>query len=420
VTAPRDFKEARMISREMILSLYLPAAVLALGNGIAAPVIPVYAKSFDISFGTASLILIVQGYGQVASTLPTGFLLDKLGRRPVLLAGPILTALSAFLTAFAGSFPELLLYRFLGGAASQMWNQTRLAMIADTGSDRQRGRMIIWMNNLQGLGMLIAPALGGFLGTIDLRAPFIAHGLLVLLALLPSFKLAKETASVETRSKPGSEAGEWRYVMSEVMKPQMLFFLLAQLLANLTRGNMQGIMNLYVAYAYDKGPQTLGLMGTANTALVLPISFCAGYVMDRFGRKKTIVPGFVGLFLAACFMAFTAISNASFEVFLLGFFMLNASQGLTAGNMQVLGADLSPARSRGRFFAVWRLIGEVGGATSPVAFSLLASMAYAASFGFIGVCALSVALLIGFKVRETVGGRPPLPDLGKPDAAASG
>src|SRR5439155_19365672 len=140
--------------------------------------LPIYAKSFDVSFGAASLVIVVFGLGAVFATLPTGYLVDKVGRRPVLLGGPVLTALTSFLTAFAArTFETLLVWRFLGGCANQAWELSRLAMIADTGSERQRGRMMTWMNQVQGVSMLLAPSVGGFLAVWDIRAPFVLHGI---------------------------------------------------------------------------------------------------------------------------------------------------------------------------------------------------------------------------------------------------
>ena len=192
--------------------------------------------------------------------------------------------------------------------------------------------------------------------------------------------------------------------MSELVKPQMLFFLSAQVMANLTRGNIQNILVLYAAFAFDKGPQTIGLMAAASSAMTLPVGFLTGYIMDRWGRKKTIVPGFSALFLSALYLAMTAATGASFQLFLVGYYALNFSQSITAGNMQVLGSDIAPERARGRFFGIWRSMAEMGSATSPVAFSVLATIGYAASFSFIGACGLCVALIVGFKVKETVGG----------------
>ncbi|MEE9143490.1 MAG: MFS transporter, partial [Candidatus Binatia bacterium] len=88
-----------LLSKYHFLTLYLPAVSLALGHGVALPAIPVFAKSFGTGFGIASLVIVVHSFGSLISTLPTGFLLDKVGRRPILLSGPILTALSSFLIA---------------------------------------------------------------------------------------------------------------------------------------------------------------------------------------------------------------------------------------------------------------------------------------------------------------------------------
>jgi len=398
---PLQSSGERALSKEALLSLYLPMVMLSLGVGIAAPVLPAYAKSFDVSFSTAALILIVQPWGSVVSTFPTGYLIDRIGRKPVLLIGPLLTALSAFATAFAWSFAVLLVFRFLNGMAAQMWQQSRLAMIADSAADSERARLITWMNSMQRFSLLFAPVIGGFAAGVDLRLPFILHGVLVLLVCAPTWFLVKETAPRD----PGGatrQDGDWRYVFSELKRPQLRWFLAAQVFANMTRGNIQGILNLYMSYEYQRSPQSLGIIASATSLSNIPIGFLTGGVMDRYGRKKTVVPGFSGLALAGAFLAFTALTHAPFWVFLIGYFLLNLSQAITSGNMQVLGADLAPARARGRFIGLWRFMAEFGNASSPTMFSLFALLGYAASFSFTGVSALFVALIIGLKMKETL------------------
>src|SRR5438105_1217430 len=107
--------EGPVVSRHSLLSLYLPAAILALGTGIVLPAIPLYAKSFGVSFGVASMIVVAPSLGSLAAGIPTGFLLDRIGRRKIILAAPLLAAVSSLLCVTAQSFPELLVYRFIGG-----------------------------------------------------------------------------------------------------------------------------------------------------------------------------------------------------------------------------------------------------------------------------------------------------------------
>ncbi len=174
--------------RQLVLSLYLPAIAVGLGTGITTPVLPVLAKSFDVSIGLASLVFIVQMAGSTTATLPTGLLIDRIGRRRILLAGPLITAGASFMIATAGSFPELLVYRFIGGWGQQMWMLSRLTMIADTGGAYQRGQQITSMFSAQRVGTLAGPLIGGFAAAAwGLHVPFLIHGAVVLIAVIPSF-----------------------------------------------------------------------------------------------------------------------------------------------------------------------------------------------------------------------------------------
>jgi len=171
----RAIETGEVLSSYQFLTLYFPAFILALGYSIATPAIPIFAKSFNTSFGVASLVIVMHALGGLIAAVPTGFLVDHLGRRPMLFAGPLLMAVSSGLTAVAQSFPELLCYRFLGGAAMEMWRQARLAIIADVSKSRQRGRQMSGMVGTEGAGRLLGPALGGMLGAWSIRMPFVVH-----------------------------------------------------------------------------------------------------------------------------------------------------------------------------------------------------------------------------------------------------
>lgn len=395
-----------LLSRYHLLTLYLPAVILALGHGIATPAIPVFAKSFGTGFGIASLVIVVYSLGSLISTIPTGFLLDKVGRRPILLSGPILTAVSSLLIATAHSFPALLIYRFIGGWAQQMWRQSRLAIIADTGRKRERGRQMTGLVAMESAGRLLGPALGGLLGGRNIRIPFIVHGILSLAAVLPSIRLVRETAPTRTQSSSEGEEsipGTKAFLIS-LLNIQYLSFFSAQFFATMARGALWGgTLLLYAAYAYDVGPETLGLLSAGTGLVGIPITLFAGYLMDRFGRKTTIVPGFALTATGLVFMALSAHWHWSLSIFIVIFIWVYAAQSITSGNMQVLGADIAPESARGRFFGVWRMIGGFGHLLSPAIFALLAEqVAYTASFSFLSLCGFAAAAIVGLQVSETV------------------
>ena len=79
---------ARAVSWDAFLSTYLPALVLAIGTGVALPAIPSLAKTYAVSFGMASGVVTAFVLGNVCGTIPSGWLIDRFGRRPVMIAGP--------------------------------------------------------------------------------------------------------------------------------------------------------------------------------------------------------------------------------------------------------------------------------------------------------------------------------------------
>ncbi len=68
--------------------------------------------------------------------------------------------------------------------------------------------------------------------------------------------------------------------------------------------------------------------------------------------------------------------------------------------MQVMGSDLAPPFARGRFFAIWRSIAQLGAAVSPALFGVLAEhVSYGAAFLTLAAFAVVVALLVGLVLR---------------------
>lgn len=422
--------ESKAVSWEAFLSIYLPAMLLALGAGIALPAIPVLAKSFDVSFGLASFVLTAFVIGGMVGTLPTGWLVDRIGRRPILIAGPLLTAAMALLVITAQSFPELLLYRFMDGWAAQMWLLARLARISHQAGAGQRGRQVSWMFGSDNVGQLAGPLVGGFIAAAwGPRAPFAAYAVLALLALIPTVKLATELPQrprlgLEPEqggrralpllsvgpADPGepSEGGGSMTVL-EIVLPRLVFFEVAFFSA-IARGPIfAGMLFLYAAFAYDLNASSIGILATSASAMGLPIGFLAGWLMDRFGRKITMVPGFMGVTITMLLVGSTAFFHLSLQWFVGAFLFTVAAQSLTGGSIQTVGTDVAPPNARGMFLGLWRFTGQIGTALSPVVFAFLADKtSYGFAFVFVAGAAFITAFLLITRIPETAGSPSPV------------
>lgn len=386
-----------------MLSIYIPAFVLALGNAIALPSIPQLAKSFGVGFGSANMVVTAFLAGSVVGAIPTGYLLDRFGRRKVLLAAPILTAAAAFLVVLAQTFPQLLAFRFLDGWAAQMWLVARVTTMADRTSYSQRGRQINWMFSMDGAGQLAGPVLGGIIAIgAGLRTPFVVYGVLALAAVIPSFWLIKDSqpGASERAADAGRPSGQMA-LMGSLVFPFALLFLVVFLVAIARAPLFAGTLHLYSAYAYNLGPEGIGVMASVAGAITLPLGLVAGWMMDHFGRKSTMVPGFFGLGLSLGLVAATAFLGLPFSWYAAGFVLLAITQGITGGSIQTLGADTAPKHARGTFLGLWRFAGQLGLVVSPLSFGLLAdSLGYGAGFLLLAAASLAAAVLLVVRVRE--------------------
>jgi MFS family permease len=395
-------RETRAFSWDTFLDTYLPALVFALGTGIAIPAIPTLAKSFNVGFGVASGVLTAFLLGGTIGTIPTGWLIDRFGRRRIMLAGPLLTAALAFGVTISQNFPELLVLRFLDGWSAQMWLLGRMVGISARAGADQRGRQVSWMFGFDSVGRLAGPVAGGFIAAAwGLRAPFAAYGVMALLALIPVLMFIKDVEDVHPRERMGAGKDAAK-TMLRVIVPRLGFFAVA-FAGALARGPIfAGLFHLYAAFTYDLGPKAIGLLATAGSAMSLPIGFLAGWLMDRFGRRRALIPGFIGTGATLLLLAGTALLHASLVWYVAAYLTVVVTQSFTSGSNQTIGADVAPPEARGVFLGFWNFTSQSGASLSPIAFAYLADTAgYPAAFTMLAVAALSVAVMLATYIPET-------------------
>jgi MFS family permease len=130
----------------------------------------------------------------------------------------------------------------------------------------------------------------------------------------------------------------------------------------------------------------------------------AGWLMDHLGRKFSIVPSFAVQALGMFLVPFTG----SFGTLLLATLLIGFGNGLGAGTMMTLGADLSPPESRDEFLGIWRLIGDGGHAGGPVIVGQVADLlALPMAAWAMSAAGLMAALVFVLFVPETLKKRKP-------------
>ena len=289
---------------------------------------------------------------------------------------------------------------------------SRLAAIADSSAQNRRGRQITGMASAGRIGTLMGPLLGGLIGELfGVRVPFAIYGVAAALAVVPMYVLMPETSPTvlaRRRGETGTDEPDASWSTLLTFRVGALF--VAQFLANAGRGGAIGhgaVFLIFAAYTYGTGPAALGVIGTIVGVLGIPIMLTSGQVMDRFGRKRQIVPAAVAVGTGLAMMAATAAAGWSFTAFVVAFVWINLGVSAMAGSMQTLGTDVAPAGARGKFFGGIRLVAGAGALSNPAVFSVstavvAGSAGFATAFGIMAGAALLTALVVGTLVRETL------------------
>ena len=377
--------------------------------------LPIIARDeFNASVAGATLIIVAPMVGGVLTTLPTGYLMDLIGRRKLMIIAPLISAAAAFLVLRATSYSEMLAYMTISGLAQQTWQMSRLAMIADTVEQNRRGRLITGMSGIQRSGTLLGPFIGGFIGQVfGLRIPFILFGVFSLAAALLTVLLIKESAPHLLAKRAGETGGAEKVDISwsTLLTRPVLVLFGAQFAVNMGRGGAQGNGGphfIFAAFAYDLGPAALGSILLVAGVIGIPITLMSGQIMDRFGRKRTIVPASALLGTSLSLMIATAAFELPLPFFIASFAIINLAVSMMAGSMQTLGADVAPPGARGKFFGVNRLIAETGSLGNPLSFAVVTGLlgataaGYAGAFGIMAVGAFTSSAMIGILMKETL------------------
>jgi MFS family permease len=138
---------------------------------------------------------------------------------------------------------------------------------------------------------------------------------------------------------------------------------------------------LHIGLPADKTALIIGIAGIIDFALF----YTSGQVMDKFGRRAAAVPTMIGLSITHM-LIFTATTEETFFALSIAMALAN---GLGAGLVLTLGADLAPVDARNEFLAGYRLLIDGGVAAAPPALAALAATVGLATgligFGFLGL-----------------------------------
>jgi len=287
--------------------IFVSAVISAMSIGIMVPILPNLLRQFTggDTASAAEWNVVFATCGGAMSFLAgpiLGMMADRWGRRPVLLVCLGGLGLDFLFMAFAPSLAWLLVGRLISGATSGVFS-TANAYVADVTAPEKRAQAFGWMGAAFNVGFLAGPALGGLLGSINLRLPFMAAAALTLANAVYGLLVLPESLPPERRvarfvSAKANPLGSLRLLRSQVGLPGLAGIYFLNQLAQMV---WPSIFVLYIGYRYGWSPATVGFVMMAGGVMGVGVqSFLVRPVIRRFGEQGAMLAGAVASLIAFC------------------------------------------------------------------------------------------------------------------------
>ncbi|AXH98132.1 MFS transporter [Ornithinimicrobium avium] len=372
------------------------AFVIAIGFGIVSPVLPAYARSFDVGVAAASVIVSAFAFFRLVFAPAGGLLVGRFGERPIYLAGLLVVAASSFATAFAQSYGQLLLFRGLGGVGSTMFTISAMALLVRLAPLRARGRVSSAYGSAFLIGGMVGPVLGGLLAGWGMRAPFIVYGVaLVLAAGVVAVGLGG------ARLRPAPDRSERpTMALAEAWRSPVYRAVLVSGAANgwTNFGVRMAVLPLLAIAVLDQtwvagAVLAVGAVGTAATLQV------SGRLTDRLGRRPLVLVGLITMGVSMALLGQALRPGLSTTAGLAVLFVLSLVSGVGAGMVnpaqQAAVADvIGNQRNGGKVLSTFQMSQDGGAIAGPILIGLIADAAgFGWAFGVTGLVCLLGTLL---------------------------
>ncbi len=363
--------------RSSLLPVFLTVFIDLLGFGIVIPLLPIYSEAYRAGELQLGLLFASFSAMQLVFAPFWGRLSDRIGRRPVLIGGLVVTAFSYLLFGLATNMVMLFAARMLAGFFGANV-ATAQAYVADVTEPRDRAKGMGMIGAAFGLGFTFGPLIGGEMVGVSMMAPgFVAAGLSATAAVVGFLRLPEPPRHRGTATRIFS----FDTLLVALREPRIGTLHLLYFLGILA---FSGFESMFVRFGLAKFPHIFGVPEAISEATMdqilgaAPIAgrymFAIGLIaaviqgglirrlVPRFGETRLIVAGpfFLGVALTVIGLA------SSWTMVIVGCAVMPLGFGINNPSVQGLLSRAVSAERQGAFLGLNQSLGSLARVVGPV------------------------------------------------------
>lgn len=342
-----------------------------MGVSLISPILPELRAVFGVSDAQIGLVITVYTLPGVFLTPFLGLIADRIGRRRVMIPLLVAFGVGGAGIAFASSFTEVLLLRFVQGIGASALVTLAVTLIGDF-YDGQRQNAVMGVNSsMIGTGAALYPLIGGALAGIRWNAPFLFFGIGVLVGIVAVFVLP------EPEGRQSSDVATYLGRLRDVaVDPQaMAIFAAIFVVFFVFYGAVQTALPLLLTDEFGLSSGAIGLVLAMVALASAVVSSQYGRISDWRTAPQLVALGFVayGLSLLGVWLSpspvFVGVSLLAFGV---GF-------GIVMPSIDTTIISLVSDRLRAGMMGLRTSMLRLGQTLGPISFTYLAETAFAST-----------------------------------------
>lgn len=282
----------------LIRTLTVTVFLLWLGSTSIIPMLPVYIRGLGGTDALAGMVMASFFAAGVLFQYPVGKLADRVGRKPVLLAGLAIYAAASFAFLLPIAPAMAILLRGLQGLGAGGAAIASLAMVSGAVAVERRGRAFASIFSAEIAGMAVGPLIGSIVGARHMWIMFLASGVAACVAAVPATRIVEPAVEVALRQARTNPDGGMDRLARLRWSPSMSGALIAGAALGLTTGVYDICWTLLLV---SRGA-TSWQIGVSWTLFAVPFVIAArpsGWLADHMDRRLLVLGG-LGLAVAFC------------------------------------------------------------------------------------------------------------------------
>ena len=280
-----------------VVFIFITLVLDVLGIGLIIPILPKLVEQLHggtpaESAFTYGWLLGIYALMQFVFSPILGSLSDRIGRRKVILVSLFGAGLDYFLMAWAPTLLWFFVARIISGITGANFSAAT-AYIADISPPEKRASNFGVVGAAFGLGFAIGPAIGGWIGAIDLRLPFIIGGCLTLLNWLYGYFVLPESLKEENRREfSWRRANPLGALLNLRRYPLVLSLAATYFLFGLGHQVYPAIWVLFTGRYFGWGPQEVGnSLALVGIMAAIVQGGLARIIIPKLRERKSAIVG---------------------------------------------------------------------------------------------------------------------------------